>query len=24
VLRRGFVAWAAHWYLRMAGVMSRY
>jgi cardiolipin synthase len=24
VLRRGFVAWLAHWYLRMAGVNTRY
>jgi cardiolipin synthase len=24
VLRRGFVAWLAHWYLRMAGVSARY
>jgi cardiolipin synthase A/B len=24
VLGRGFVAWAAHWYLRMAGVSGRY
>lgn len=24
VLRRGFVAWAAHWYLRMAGLSGRY
>jgi len=23
-LRRGFVAWVAHWYLRMAGVSKRY
>jgi cardiolipin synthase A/B len=24
VLRRGFVAWSAHWYLRMAGLNGRY
>ena len=24
MLRRGFVAWAAHWYLRLAGVTDRY
>ena len=24
VLRRGFVAWAAHWYLRMAGITGKY
>lgn len=24
VLRRGFVAWSAHWYLRMAGISGRY
>lgn len=24
VLQRGFVAWAAHWYLRMAGLNGRY
>jgi len=24
VLRRGFVAWLAHWYLRMAGLSGRY
>jgi cardiolipin synthase len=24
VLRRGFVAWVAHWYLRMAGLSGRY
>jgi cardiolipin synthase len=24
VLRRGLVAWGAHWYLRMAGVLTRY
>ncbi|MFO1341463.1 MAG: phospholipase D-like domain-containing protein, partial [Burkholderiaceae bacterium] len=24
VLGRGFVAWAAHWYLRMAGLSGRY
>ena len=24
VLRRGFVAWVAHWYLRMAGLNGRY
>jgi cardiolipin synthase len=23
-LRRGFVAWAAHWYLRIAGITGRY
>ena len=23
-LRRGFVAWAAHWYLRLAGITDRY
>jgi cardiolipin synthase len=23
-LRRGFVAWAANWYLRLAGISSRY
>ena len=23
-LRRGFVAWLAHWYLRMAGITGRY
>lgn len=24
VLRRGFVAWVAHWFLRMAGITGRY
>jgi cardiolipin synthase len=24
VLGRGFVAWSAHWYLRMAGLSGRY
>jgi len=24
VLRRGFVAWAAHWALRMAGITGKY
>jgi cardiolipin synthase len=24
VLRRGFVAWCAHWFLRMAGITGRY
>jgi len=24
VLRRGFVAWVAHWFLRMAGISGRY
>jgi cardiolipin synthase len=24
VLRRGFVAWAAHWFLRLAGLSGRY
>ena len=24
VLRRGFVAWAANWYLRLAGISGRY
>jgi cardiolipin synthase len=24
LLRRGFVAWCAHWYLRMAGITGRY
>jgi cardiolipin synthase A/B len=24
VLRRGFVAWVAHWYLRVAGITGRY
>jgi hypothetical protein len=24
VLQRGFVAWVAHWYLRMAGLNGRY
>ena len=24
VLGRGFVAWAAHWYLKMAGLSGRY